>query len=107
MGAFSPMLPRHRRRAINAELEQLLDRVSVLIERLDAADDADRDMEEDDHPGDMLDLLGEAPSDDGRGILAVRPLYALDQTGDPINYAAESRAHRMREMGLVRSDTGR
>jgi len=97
-------LPIHIRSAITAELTMLFDRVDVLLARLDADDD-DVDLEEDDHGGTDLDR-GEADDNDARGLLPMRPLYAVDQTGGPINYAEAQSAYLAAENGLVRAPLG-
>lgn len=102
--ANTPRLPKHIRSAITAELAMLFDRVDVLISRLDA-DDGDVDLEEDDYGGTDLDR-GEADDDDARGLLPTRPLYAVDQTAGPINYAEAQSAYLAAENGLVRLPSG-
>lgn len=102
MGALARFMPPHRRVAIEAEIEQHLQRVTLLIARLDRADAPFEDMEDDDPPGgDPLDSC-EGPgdfrggcSDDGgycSGLLAVSPTYAIDQRKGPTNYAELERA---------------
>ncbi|MEH3099814.1 hypothetical protein [Sphingomonas adhaesiva] len=103
--ANPPRLPLHIRAAISAELTMLLDRVDLLIARLDDADD-DYDLEEDDHSGDPLEVNGEAPSDDGRSILPTRPLYAVNQAAGPINYTEAQTAYLAAENGLVCAPNG-
>lgn len=98
-------LPPHILAAINSELTTLFDRIDVLLARLDAADD-DPDLEEDDHSGDPLEVNGEVPDDEGRGILPTRPFYAVDQTAGPVNYTEAQAAYLAAESGLVRSDSG-
>lgn len=93
-------LPPHVRAAITVELNLLLDRVDVLLARLDDAE-PDPDLEEDDHSGDPLELVGEALDDDGRGIMPTRPLYATDQSAGPINYAEAQSAYRAEETRLI------
>ena len=88
--AFQPRttsraMSRRRRHEIEAEIAGCLQRVEVLIARLDRQDAPFEDMEEDDHSGDAIDTIGEAPADDGAPILPIRPLYAIDQTKGPIN----------------------
>jgi hypothetical protein len=98
-------LPPHVRCAIKAELGLLFDRVDVLLARLDGDED-DPDLEEDDHSGDPLEMNGEAPDDDGRGILPTRPFYGVDQSAGPINYADAQSAYLAAENGLVRTPSG-
>lgn len=69
--------------------------------------DGDPDDREDDDPaGDPLDQSGEEQSDDGRPLLAARPVWGIDQTAGPINYRPASVEHQANVMGLVRSPTG-
>lgn len=84
---------------------QIEQEVEHLIALLDAVD-GDCDLEDDDPSGDPLDMGGEASSDDGRGLLPTRPIWALDQSGGPSNYREASREQAAKEMGLVRSPTG-
>lgn len=104
--ANPPRLPPHIRAGITAELTMLFDRVDVLLARLDSDDD-DPDLEKDDHSGDPLEVNGEAPNDDGRGMLPTRPSYGVDQSAGPINFAEAQTEYVAAENGLVRSSTGR
>lgn len=90
-------------RGLRLEIEREVER---LIALLDAAD-GDCDLEDDDPSGDPLDLVGEASSDDGRGLLLTRPVWALDQTEGPVNHHQAQREYLAAEMGLVRSPAGR
>lgn len=83
----------------------LFDRVDVLIAWLDSHDD-DLDLEEDDHSGDPLELNGEAPSDDGRGVLPQRPFYGVNQDAAPLNYAEAHSAFLAAEGGFDRNSNG-
>lgn len=91
-------MSREQRLEIEREVEHL-------IALLDAAD-GDCDLEDDDPSGDPLDIGGEASSDDGRGLLPTRPIWALNQLGGPSNYRAASREQAAKERGLMRSPTG-
>lgn len=85
------MLSDHRREHIAAQIDQHLAHVERLIAVLDRAD-GDCDREDDDPAGDPLDERGEAPADDGRGILVTLPLYDADQRRGPINRGSANRA---------------
>ena len=95
-----------RRLAIEAEIEAHLERVTILLARIDGEDARSEDLEDDDPAGDHLDLTGEANSDDGRGLLPIRPIWSLDQTQGPLNFKEASREYAAAELGLVRSSTG-
>lgn len=56
--------------------------------------------------GDPLDERGEAPTDDGRAMLSVRPLYGSDQTLGPVNEVEAVAEHRAEELGLQRTPSG-
>lgn len=103
-GAPTRALSFRRRKTIETEIETLLARVEQLLGRLDRAD-GDCDLEDDDPPGDILDR-GEAPGDNGAGIMRALPIYAEDQRSGPINYAIVSREHYAAEAGIVRSASG-
>lgn len=105
MGIHSPILPRHRRLAIEAEIAGCLQRAELLIARLDRADAPFEDLEDDDPGGTFLDD-GEGEGDHGRGLLKELPTYGADQRRGPLNYQQASTDHRAAEMGLVRSPTG-
>lgn len=98
-------LPNHVRAAISAELTMLFDRVDLLLARLDK-DDGDPDLEEDDPSGDPLEVNGEAPDDEARGVLPIRPFYGVDQTSGPTNYAEAQATYLAAENGLVRAPGG-
>lgn len=66
----------------------------------------DCDLEEDDHSGDLLDIEGEPPSDDGRPISKMLPLYGIDQSRGPINHAEATQAYLAEQAGLVRTSRG-
>ena len=70
-----------------------------LLERLDELD-GDPDLEEDDHPGDPLDIHGEHPTDDGQTMLPTKPIYGEDQTLGPINEQDATRAFYRQELEL-------
>lgn len=89
----APYLPPHVRRAITDEIEQHLDRVDRLIAKLDRADAPAEDLEDDDPSGDTLDEHGESPSDDWRGFLPDKPIYGINQEGEPLNFRSANRAH--------------
>ncbi len=67
----------------------------------------DCDLEDDDPAGDPLDILGEAQSDDGRALLAIRPHYDVDQSAGPTNFHAAFRQHQEAEYSLGSLRTGR
>ena len=92
MGAPFRILPHHRRVAIETEIELHLQRVSLLIARLDRAD-SDPDLEDDDPAGDPLDEHGEAPTDDGQPLLRMMPLWAVNQATGPLNERVALRDH--------------
>ena len=81
-----------RRKEIEAEITGCLQRVELLIARLDRQDAPLEDLEDDDPPGGAADDVGEVGSDDGTIILPTRPLYAVDQTEGPTNGPAAYRA---------------
>lgn len=95
-----------RRAAIEAEIEVHLERVTLLLARIDQDDAADEDLEDDDPAGDYLDLTGEADSDDGRMVLPTTPVWALDQSDGPVNYRQAQREYGAAEAGFVRSPSG-
>ena len=101
----SSRLPIHVRAAISSELTMLFDRVGLLLARLDNEDD-DPDLEEDDPSGDPLEVNGEAPDDEARGVLPIRPFYGVDQTSGPTNYVEAQSAYLAAENGLVRAPGG-
>lgn len=105
MGVHTPTRSLQRRAAIEAEIEMHLHRVTLLIGRLDRQD-GDCDLEDDDPAGDPLDLNGEMPDDEGRGILPTQPLYGVDQSAGPLNTAAANTEYTAAQNGLVRSATG-
>lgn len=54
------------------------------------------DCREDDDPaGDPLDEQGEAQTDDGAAMVAMRPIYGSDQSRGPTNEREAMRAHRL------------
>ncbi len=92
MGAHARFIPPHRRDAIEAEIETLLQRVTLLIGRLDRADAPIEDLEEE------TDLsVDDGPCDISRaGLLPILPRYGVDQRRGPVNAAQGERAwHRM------------
>lgn len=95
--APSIILTARRRLAIESEIEAHLQRVELLIARLDRADAPFEDLEEDDHSGEHD---GREPEE--RAV----PRYALDQSRGPINVAEETRAFHVRELGLVPNGRG-
>lgn len=92
MGAYTRILPSHRRKLIEAEIELCLRRVERLIARLDRAD-GDPDLEDDDPAGGAIDDQGE-----GDELLPLLPVYVLDQTSGPINERAALRERHRRMM---------
>lgn len=80
MGIHATSLPDHRRIAIEAEIELHLNRVSLLIARLDRADAPFEDLEDDDPAGDNIEDEGERTE-----YYMNRPLYWLDQSRGAIN----------------------
>ncbi|WP_375381736.1 hypothetical protein [uncultured Sphingomonas sp.] len=97
MGVHFKLAPDHR-----AAIE---DQIESLIAMLDSFDGCP-DLEEDDWPGDPLEIDGEPSSDDGRPLLRTVPWYAADQREGPTNYRSASKRHMARELGLVRSASG-
>lgn len=92
---LQPTLMLANRKAIEAEIERLID-------LLDAADAPLADLEaEEDFGVDDVPHQGEM-----EGLLACLPHYGEDQSAGPVNYEFEMRNHRAREMGLERSPTG-
>ncbi|OJY68608.1 MAG: hypothetical protein BGP16_05005 [Sphingobium sp. 66-54] len=89
MPAVAAILARYDRASLEAFL-------SVAIDLLDAMD-GDPDVEDDDPSGDTLDISGEAPTDNGAEMYAIRPVYSVDQSRGPINEAEAHREH-MREL---------
>ena len=104
MGAHSPILPRLRH-TIETEIEMHMQRVTLLIARLDRADAPFEDLEDDDPSGSLIDN-GEASSDDGRELLAMLPAYAVDQTSGPTNERAANNARQAQLYGLVPNGRG-
>ena len=99
-------MDRHRRRAIETQIAGHLQRVELLIARLDRADALFEDLEEDDHSGSYIDD-GEAEGDHGRGLLKALPIYSDDQRRGPVNYRHESADHHAEQCGYVRTPSGR
>ena len=97
MGVHAPLLPAHRRKAIECEIEACLARVSILIGRLDRADAPFEDIEEDDWPGTDLDH-GEGEGHFGQGLYTTLPRYGVDQTTGPTNVRA---AERLRHKAMM------
>ena len=93
MGAHTRLMPPHRRMAIEGEIDTLLHRATLLIARLDRADEPFMDSEDDDPAGDPLDK-GEGEGHFGQGLYAVLPRYGIDQSRGPINEAAAYRAYQ-------------
>lgn len=111
MAIYAPITGAHTCAPISTVLDQaarlqIEEEVERLLALLDAAD-GDCDLEDDDPSGDPLDLVGEASSDDGRGLLLTPPVWALDQTEGPVNHQQAQREYLAAEMGLVRSPTGK
>lgn len=90
MGVHTRFMPPHRRVAIEAEIEAHLQRVTLLIARLDRAD-GDCDLEDDDPAGDSLDK-GEGEGHFGQGLYTTLPRYGLDQSTGPTNLREAERA---------------
>ena len=90
----APAFPRslRQRETIETEIEMHLRRVDLLLARLDRADAAFEDLEDDDPSGDSLDERGEAPTDNGSEMLRMFPMYAVDQSNGPTNEAAACKA---------------
>ena len=115
MGAYTRILPPHRRRAIRAEIDMHLERAERLIARLDQAD-GDPDLEDGDD--DRCSAGDDAPiafwGDGGAGdpadaedeYLRFTPAYGLDQALGPVNARAVEIEERARVAGLVRTSTG-
>ena len=101
MGVHTPIMPAHQRQRIAAEIELHLQRVDVLIARLDRADAPFTDLEDDDPAGGAIDHEGE-----GEELLATLPRYGVDQARGPGNERAAAAAHAAAEMGLVRTERG-
>lgn len=74
-------------RMSRSRLEQLAEAIISHLDELDG----DVDIEDDDPAGGDLDDMGEYDSEDGTPMCAVLPIYALDQSLEPIN---EREAHR-------------
>lgn len=74
-----------------ANREQIEDEIERLIGLLDLHD-GDCDLEDDDPAGDPIEIHGEAPADNGNDLMPILPLYALDQSGGPINVREGYRA---------------
>lgn len=96
MGAHTRLMPPHRRELIEAEIERNLQRVTLLIARLDRADEPTMDMEDDDPGGDTLDR-GEGEGHMGQGLYRMLPAYGLDQSAGPTNLR-EAERERYRRM---------
>ncbi len=86
------ILPRHRRIAIESEIEMHLHRASLLIARLDRADAPVEDMEDDDPAGGNIEDDREGPE-----LYTLLPRYDLDQSRGPVN-EREAARQRYREM---------
>jgi hypothetical protein len=112
MGVHTPFPP-HRRASIEGEIELHLQRVDLLLARLDRADAPFEDLEvtgaEDDFmhhawdgPGCPIADPGEDEHDreqvneDGSGLLSpLAPVYAVDQSLGPLNERAGYRAWQL------------
>lgn len=92
-------LPRAKRAQIEERITRHLSIAHQLIGILDAIDAPFEDLEDDDPSGDVLEIHGEAPSDDGRPLYPVRPIYGIDQSAGPTNEHAAYRAHMLAAIG--------
>lgn len=83
--ALRTVMSAHRRKEIEAEIAGCLQRVDLLIARLDREDAPFEDLEDDDPAGGAVDDTGEPNENFEEGIRIGRPRYGVDQSTGPIN----------------------
>lgn len=88
---FHRAMSERRRATIEEEIETHLQRVTLLIARLDRADAIHEDMEEDDHDGDPCDR-GEPEPWRFEKFTMPMPAYGVDQDTLPTNHQDGERA---------------
>jgi len=93
MNAPIRLISARRRAAIETEIEMHLQRVDLLLARLDRADAPFEDLEDN---NDREAVNEDAEGHFGKGLHSILPSYAVDQSPGPINHLTAERALQRR-----------